>query len=117
MNCLTFSYLVFCCVVVLAKDVTRLASAYRLVGKEQNKANIFSEKNADPTCKPNPLLNFASDENCLIQSTLNGLVRGTRQLSSASGTDVDVFLGVSFIQNLIIIFFINSITLNGSYVS
>ena len=75
--------------------VTHLTSAYRLNGKKQNTANKFSEKNADPTCKPNPLMNFASDENCLVQSTLNGFVRGTRQISSASGTEVDVFLGVS----------------------
>ena len=89
-----FSYLVFLCCIVLA-HVTCLTSAYRLFGKEQNKANKFSDGNADPTCKPNPLLNVASDENCLIQSTLSGFVRGTRQISSANGNDVDAFLGVS----------------------
>jgi hypothetical protein len=51
---------------------TSLASAYRLIQKEQN---TFSESSNAfyPTCKPNPL---DSDENCLIQSNLNGFVRG-----------------------------------------
>ena len=40
--------------------------------------------------------NIDADDNCLIQSTLiNGPVRGFRQTSSASNSDVDVFLGVS----------------------
>ena len=39
---------------------------------------------------------FEFDENCLIQLTLSGPVRGFRQKSAASNSDVDVFLGVSF---------------------
>ena len=39
--------------------------------------------------------NFEFEENCLIQSTLNGPVRGFRQISAASNSDVDVFLGVT----------------------
>ena len=39
--------------------------------------------------------NFEFDENCLIQSTLNGPVRGFRKKSATGNSDVDVFLGVT----------------------
>ena len=49
----------------------------------------------ETSCSQDPLSDFEFDENCLIQSTLIGPVRGFRQISAASNSDVDVFLGVS----------------------
>ena len=68
--------------VLLVLYGTFVASAYDLIGKEQNKDKCTTLE-----------LNFDSD--CLIQPTHNGFVRGSRKISSASGTEVDVFLGVS----------------------
>ena len=47
------------------------------------------------TCSQDSLSDVEFDENILIQLTLNGPVRGFRQKSAASSSDVDVFLGVS----------------------
>ena len=61
--------------------------------KESDKEATLVQQQA---CSQDPLSDFGFDENCLIQSTLNGPVRGFRQKSATSNSDVDVFLGVSF---------------------